>query len=807
MLFPVDIETQIGFDRIRQKIATYCHGAYSLEMAEKIVFSNNIGTIERRLDETSEMVYIMRFEGGLPPQEYTDIRSELLRITTQGAVIEIDALFLLGIILRGITELTDFFKERSEKFINLGGLSSNVPHVKNWVDIIMSVLNEKGEMRDSASSELLNIRQSIIKKRKDVDRLILSMMIRFKKEGLVSEDSEISLRNHRLVIPFPASAKRRIRGVIHDESATGQTVYIEPLEVFDLNNDIQELESDEKREIRKILSNISDSLRPSLHDIFSALEFLAHIDLTQALAKLAIDLDAIKPAISEKSGIELHQARHPLLVYSFKENNRKVIPLSLTLESDKRVLIISGPNAGGKSVALKTAGLLQYMFQCGLLIPALEVSRCGIFDSIFADIGDQQSIENDISTYSGHLMNMRVFLQNANNRTLVLLDELGSGTEPESGGAIAEAILENLVAAEVFGIITTHYFNLKMFANRTPGVVNAAMLYDRKLLMPTYILRSGNPGSSFALEIARNTGIPKNIIEKATSMIGNSKVKAEEWIQDIETEKEQLYQRQQQLEIAEQFVTELVEKYSDLNEKIRSRRDKIIDDAKNEAIQIIENARKLVENAISDIKTFNAEKEKTRDIRLQLENEKQRLNAPVPERIAEKFPLRKEKGVAIEKQSNEIGGLAMAGDQVRMIGSDQVGDVILVSSNSALVLFGNVQVRVALNQLVRIKVHTDGKRQGKKIKDSMVISELPFSLTLDLRGKRAEEALPEVERFVDQALIKRVSRIYILHGRGEGILRKIIRQYLNGLKDILSYEDEHPERGGDGVTVIEFNRG
>lgn len=806
MLFPADIEYRIGFDRIRRKIYAYCNGTHGLEMAEKIAFSNNREEIEFRLDETAEMLYLIRFEGGFPSQDYTDMRAEIKRLHAQGTVIEIEELFLLGLILRGIDELRKYFLERSEKNVCISRRAAAVPKTDIWVKLIMGVLNDKGEMRDTASRQLFDIRQSILKKRKDVDRMILSMMQHLKKEGIVAEDSEISLRNHRLVIPFPASAKRSIRGVIHDESATGQTVYIEPLEVFDLNNDIQELESDEKREMRRILAQITDSLRPDLPEISSALEFLAYIDLTHALAKLAIDLDSMRPQVIYDSIVELHQARHPLLVFSSKENKRKVIPLSIELNAQNRVLIISGPNAGGKSVAMKTVGLLQYMVQCGLLIPASSASRFGIFDSIFADIGDQQSIENDLSTYSGHLMNLSVFLQHANNRSMVLMDELGSGTEPESGGAIAEAILKRLVQAGVYGVITTHYFNLKMFATRTAGVFNGAMLYDREQLKPTYLLSTGNPGSSFALEIARETGISDDIIREAADHIGSAKVKAEEWIQDIEAEKEKLLQRQQQMEMAEQFVAELIEKYNNLNEKISDQRDKIIIQAKNEAIGIIQNSRKLVEKTISEIKTINAEKTKTQELRKTLENELQQLAMPAADRVNERFPLRKKKKKANENREDEIPGIPQVGDRVRMEGSDQNGDVVLVSGKSALVVFGNVQMRVPLMQLVRVKPLQEKKSADKKINAMILANEHPFSLTLDLRGKRAEEALPDVEKYIDQALLKRVSQIYILHGRGEGILRKIIRQYLNGLKDILRYEDEHPERGGDGVTVVVFNR-
>lgn len=806
MLFPADIEYRLGFDRIRQRINDYCHGDHALELAKEIEFSTNRKSIELRLDETSEMMHLLRFEGGLPAQDYTDIRSELQRIHLVGTVIDLEFLFALGLIMRGIDELRLFFNKRAETQPCLYERANEVPRSANWAKMVFCVLNDKGEMRDSASEALSVIRQSIKKKHKDVDKMILSMIQHLKKEGVVAEDSEIALRNNRLVIPIPASSKRRIRGVIHDESATGQTVYIEPLEVFDLNNDIQELESDEKREIRRILAELTDSLRPELPDMAIALEFLAHMDLIRALAKIAIDLDATKPDIIEKSGIELHGARHPLLVFSATDHKRVVVPLSIELNDENRVLIISGPNAGGKSVAMKTVGLLQYMFQCGLLIPVVNGSRCGFFDSIFADIGDQQSIENDLSTYSGHLMNLKQFMDHANDNTLVLMDELGSGTEPESGGAIAEAILGRLVKAGIYGVITTHYFNLKMFATRTSGVVNGAMLYDRDQLRPTYILRTGNPGSSFALEIARNTGISESIIAEASDHVGSTKVKAEEWIQNIETEKELLRQRKQQMEIAEQFVTELIEKYNHLNDAIKTRRDQILADAKKEAIGIINDSRRVVEKTISDIKTAQAEKTTTQQLRQQLEIEKEKLEVNKPEPLTERYPLRKKKSNVSEKPKDEIEGVPTAGDCVRMNGSEQTGEVILISGQTALVVFGNVQIRVPLSQLVRLRQQKVKKNNVSKGSASMQISDLPFSLTLDLRGKRAEEALPEVERFIDQAMLKRVSQVFILHGRGFGILRKIIRQYLNGLKDLLEYEDEQTDRGGDGVTVVVFKR-
>lgn len=789
------IENILGFAEIRKQLSENCHTPVGLELSKNNFFSTKIEELEEALSFTKEMKYINEYPGGLPAIGFDDFRINLEQIKTPGSFAEITTLQTISFIIEKLLDLQKIFEGQKEHAPLLNKKIHSIEINEKIFIRINEIIDEKGEIKSNASENLASIRKEIEKQRSKVEKTIFHILKNLKEKGIVEEDVNLSIRNGKLVIPIASSKKRAIKGVFIDESATGQTSFIEPIEVFELNNDIQNLEFEERREIIRILIDLTDFIRPNINEIKSYITFLGEIDLINSKSKLAISQNAIMPTISSDYTMIIRQGRHPILEESLKKQGKKIVPLDIEMLPNQRVVLISGPNAGGKSVAMKTVGLLQYMFQCGFLVPVAEGSQFFPFEKILADIGDQQSIENDLSTYSSHLINMKYFIDNCNKNTLILIDEMGSGTEPESGGAIAEAVLEALYNTGTYGIITTHYFNLKTFASKHKDAINAAMLFDNNLLKPLYILKVGKPGSSFAIEIATNIGLPKFIIDNASKNIGKKKIEIEKMIQDLENEKLNLDNRRRQLEVAENFVSELVEKYNTLNKNIIEKRDFILLKAKNEAKNILSEANSLIEKTIRDIKNANAEKESVKKIRKDLEEKISNLDVD-KNKTFEQHPLKKQ-----SPEPKKIKQTIIVGDKVKLDNSPQIGTVVSIKNDKAKVQFDLMMINVSKDRLTAV----DGDKTGKsKTKINLNIEKREFTHLLDFRGKTTEEAISELEKFLDNALLSGIKQFSILHGKGYGILRQNIRKHLAQYKDILTFGDAMLELGGEGVTEVKI---
>ena len=624
------------------------------------------------------------------------------------------------------------------------------------------------------------------------------------------------MRDGRLVIPVAPAFKRKIKGIVHDESASGKTVFIEPAEVVEANNRIRELESEERREIIKILVTFTDILRPLVADILQSYEFLATIDFIRSKATFAIDLDAIKPSIEDKQIIRWYRAKHPLLFISHRKQNKQIVPLDIELEEDNRILIISGPNAGGKSVCLKTVGLLQYMVQCGIPIPLAENSKVGIFNNIFIDIGDEQSIENDLSTYSSHLTNMKFFVRNCDEKTILLIDEFGGGTEPQIGGAIAESLLKRFNEKESFGVITTHYQNLKHYANEHKGVINGAMLYDRHLMQPLFTLSIGNPGSSFAIEIARKIGLPEDVIADASEIVGSDYINMDKYLQDIVRDKRYWETKRQSIRQKEKRLEEITTTYETDLLSVEKQRKEILRQAKADAERVLSEANAKIENTIRTIRESQAEKEKTKQARLTLNEFKSSLEDEKnfsDDKIAKKIEKLKEKEKNKKKKSEqpkEIKEQIIAiGDNVRIKGQTSIGQVLDIQKGSATVAFGMIKSTVKIETIEyisknQVKRETRSTTVSVTASDDLREKKLNFKQDIDVRGMRGEEALQAVMYFVDDAVLVGVSRIRILHGTGTGALRQMIRDYLRTAQGVRNFQDEHVQFGGTGITVVDL---
>jgi len=637
------------------------------------------------------------------------------------------------------------------------------------------LLDAQGNLADSASPELLTIRKSIRSKQAETEKRLRQLMAQSKADGLVAEDAEPSVRNERLVIPVLAGQKRKVKGFVHDISNTGQTVFIEPEDVFNLNNEIRDLENDERLEIIRILKEFTLQLRPHIPELLNAYKFLGVVDFLRAKALLAIEMDAVMPILSPDAELEWWDARHPILEKSLKNQGKKIVPLNIRLDADDRILIISGPNAGGKSVCLKTVGLLQYMLQCGLLIPVSETSEAGIFEQLFLDIGDQQSLENDLSTYSSHLTNMKDLINSVNPKTLFLIDELGGGTEPQIGGAIAESIVEYLNKKNAFGVITTHYANLKLLADRLSGIVNGAMLFDTDSHRPLYALKIGTPGSSFAVEMAENIGLQPFILESAKQKTGDSQLNFEHQLQQLDVEKKILEQNQIEVKLADELLSKTLEKYNKLAHSLETQKKEILNKAKADAKKILDDANKLVEKTIRDIKESQAEKEATKAVRDEM-----------------------------EKMRNTVAGKAKGEGRKAKGGVNNNGTDALRQAQGPSVPTGEISFEEQLKQLQDALNSGSSKKKNKfgNILNDINVRKAKFSPNLDLRGLNAEDATNATLKFLDDAALFSEKHLQILHGRGDGVLRRIVRDILELNKDVERFNHEHIERGGDGITIV-----
>lgn len=813
MIFPENFEEKTGFDQIRAMILQECLCALGRDSVEKIRLQTDFKVISHLLDQTEEFRLILLTENQFPASNYIDATHCLNKIAIEGTWAEAVEIYELYQALETIQSILSFFERKleDEKYPHLGQMAS-AQYVDEEIFMeVERVLTQQAEVKDSASSELMQIRKDIRQKQSNVNRSLHQLLNQAKTQGLIASDAELNLRNGRLVIPVPAANKRKIKGYIHDESATGQTVYIEPEEIFETNNEIRELELAERREVIKILTQLCAHIRPHIPELQKAFRFLGIIDCIRAKARVALRMEAVKPVMQKSLGFKWLKARHPLLFLSHKAQGKTVVPLDLELNAQNRILVISGPNAGGKSVCLKTVGLCQYMLQCGLLVPMLEYSEACVFEHIFIDIGDQQSLENDLSTYSSHLLNMNFFLKKANARTLFLIDEFGAGTEPHLGGSIAEAMLITLNERKPIGVITTHYANLKSLAGKHEGIINGAMLFDTVNIRPLFKLKVGAPGSSFAFEIARNIGLPESLLEKATQLAGIEQVSFDHQLQEVEFRKNQIGEKEVQLRSAEEFLSEMVDKYTRLNQELETQKAQIINQAKKEASRLLKETNQRIENIIRQIRESEAEKEKTKLLRLELENLKQEIQ---PDESLGELQSKTQQAKKKKKQVLEIeidSGPLKTGDHVRIKGQESIGEVIEMASKDATVAFGLMKVRVKIEKLEKLSQRTVASLK----KEQKVTTKLNFDLNekvtsfnpnLDLRGKRVEEAASLLRDFVDDAILLGIKEVSILHGKGDGILRTYIRDYLGMVKEVKQFADEHADRGGAGITNVTFRQ-
>ncbi len=818
MNYPANFEQKIGFDAIKKHISQLCISTMGQHFVNKLKFTSNYNVIKKLLDQSSEFVHLLTSGNTFPAKDFIDLRQDLSQLKTPGSYIEQEVLFNLKASLFVINEIIIYFENtEDEEYPQLKSLVDQVYFPVELLPEAERIIDEKGNIRDNASENLKRIRQSIIAKQKKVFRETKKAFENAKKSGFVPDNSEVTIRNGRSVIPLKVADKRSIGGIIHDESATGQTVFVEAPISFEINNEIRELESEERREVIKILVVFTDKLRPSIPDLFDAYRFLGLIDFIRAKALFSIQTKASQPTISKTKSLELKDAKHPLLYLTLKEQQKSVIPLELYLSAENRILIISGPNAGGKSICLKTVGILQYMLQVGLLVCASPDSIFKLFDNLFIDIGDEQSLENDLSTYSSHLLNMKYFLRHSNNKTLVLIDEFGTGTEPQLGGSIAEATLEQLNNKQTYGVITTHYTNIKLAAERMNGLVNGAMLFDSKEMQPLYKLQIGKPGSSFAFEIARKIGFPENVLNIAKKKSGGKHVRFDQQLQQLEIDKIKLQKQQQKIDSTDDNLNRMVDKYNELLSSLEKSKKQIIKEANEEALTIIESSNKAVEKTIRDIKEAEADKTKTREIRSELVKKKEELidfkdvgnkNQETRGKKQDKRGKKKET-IAKKKLPKQIvdNKPISPGNYVKVKESNIIGELISLKGDDAVINVNDVKLKTSLSKLEKAQApkQTTSKRKGyNDIVSDINQKAANFQLSLDLRGKRADEAMSLLQKYIDEAILLNMSEVSILHGKGWGILREIIREYLQSVDEIKRFGDAPLDMGGSGITKIYF---
>lgn len=823
MIYPQNFEQKTGFDKVRRLISDKCLSPLGQERVAEMEFSADYTTVIERLEQTDEFVRILHGEVEFPASFFFDVRYSLKRIRPEGTWLDEKELFDLKRSLQTINDIVRFFRTEEDEEIAypaLTALAGDILVFPQLIGKIDSILDKFGKVKDNASPTLAQIRKEISSTMSGISRSLQSILRNAQSEGVVDKDVTPTMRDGRLMIPVAPAFKRKIKGIVHDESASGKTVFIEPEVVVEANNRVRELEGDERREIMKILTEFTNIVRPMVPDILQSYEFMADIDFIRAKALFAEQVKGIKPVVENVQQVDWARAVHPLLYLSLQKQNKQVIPLDITLDEKKRILIISGPNAGGKSVCLKTVGLLQYMMQCGLLIPLHESSRTGIFSSIFIDIGDEQSIENDLSTYSSHLTNMKYFVRNCNEKTIILIDEFGSGTEPQIGGAIAEALLDRFNRNRSFGVITTHYQNLKHFAEDTEGIVNGAMLYDRHLMQPLFKLSIGNPGSSFAVEIARKIGLPEDVIADASAKVGSDYIDMDKYLQDIVRDKRYWESKRQNIRQQEKKLEDITSRYEKDLEEVNRQRKEIMREAKAEAQRILAEANARIENTVREIKEAQAEKEQTKLARKALEEFKASVESAGEEddKIARKMAKLQERKERKKQKQNTPAAkqtfnrdVIEVGDNVRLKGQVSAGTVMELQGKQAVVAFGMIKSTLKLEQLEKVSKGQIKKEIQKSTfvssdtTDHMHEKKLNFKQEIDVRGMRGDEALQTVTYFIDDAIQVGASRVRILHGTGTGILRQLIRDYLHSVPSVRHYHDEHVQLGGAGITVVELD--
>lgn len=857
MIYPDNFEFKIGFHEIRDMLRSRCLSPLGIVRIDNMAFMTDADAINASMEQIREMKRIRSGEEDFPLNAFFDIRESMKRLRMTGTFLEETELFELMRTLATMNDVVAFLKRYADDehtafiFPALAALTEGVIPMPQIVKDIDRILDKFGHIKDNASPKLAEIRHELARTKGSISRILGGILRSAQSEGLVDKDLAPTLRDGRLVLPVAPGLKRKIGGIVHDESASGRTVYVEPAEVVEANNHIRELESDERHEIIRILKQMADDIRPHTEEILFSQDFLADIDFVHAKASLSENMQCAEPKVTATPIIDWTRARHPLLEQRLKQNSATpsaLVPLNIELTTDNRILIISGPNAGGKSVCLKTTGLLQYMVQCGLGIPVDERSRVGMFKDIMIDIGDEQSLENDLSTYSSHLLNMKNMLKQANPSTLILIDEFGTGTEPNIGGAIAESVLGQFLAHGAWGVITTHYQNLKHFADEHEGVANGAMLYDRHEMKPLFQLSIGRPGSSFAIEIARKIGLPEEVIRQASDIVGSDYIQSDKYLQDIVRDKRYWENKRTNIHQREKELERQIERYEHDIEQIGVQRKEILRRAKQEAEEILSESNRRIENTIREIRESQAERENTKRIREELEQFKQEVSdldtqandemiarkmAQIQQR-KERRQQRKEQRANEQQQQQKRQEQARqqaqasqqplaAGDSVCIKGASSVGTIERIDGKMASVIFGDMRTRMRVDRLQRAnapqsaatteapKTHADERMENLR---SYNISHLTqqtidshrqnFHQDLDVRGMRGDEALNAVQHFIDDAILMGMQRVRILHGKGNGILRQLIRQYLGAIPNVTHYADEHVQFGGAGITVVDF---
>lgn len=833
MIYPQNFEQKIGFDQIRQLVKGKCLSTLGMERVDEMAFSDDYREIDRRLEQVMEFISILQGEDDFPSQYFFDVRPSLKRIRVEGLYMDESELFDLRRSLETIRDVVRFLRQTDDEedeeahspYPALYELAGEVMVFPMLIARINDILDKFGKVKDNASPELLRIRRELAATTGSISRSLNSILRTAQAEGYVEKDVTPTMRDGRLVIPVAPGMKRKIRGIVHDESATGKTVFIEPAEVVEANNRIRELEGEERREIIRILTDFSSVVRPHVPALLQSYEFLAEVDFIRAKALWGMETGSGKPSLEERQVVDWLDAVHPLLQISLAKHGKKVVPLDIELTREQRILLISGPNAGGKSVCLKTVGLLQYMLQCGMPVSMNERSHAGVFRHIFIDIGDEQSIEDDLSTYSSHLTNMKNMMKYCDGQSLILIDEFGGGTEPQIGGAIAEAVLKRFNQKGTFGVITTHYQNLKHFAEDHEGVVNGAMLYDRHEMRALFQLQIGNPGSSFAVEIARKIGLPEDVIADASEIVGSEYIQSDKYLQDIVRDKRYWETKRQNIRRREKQMEETIARYErELEELDRSRKE-ILKKAKEDAGRLLEESNARIENTIRTIKEAQAEKERTREVRQDLADFRRQVEeadkAAMEEKIARKMDRLREKQERRkerkERQGNEPSVQPVvkvkpigAGDYVRIKGQTSVGQVMELNGKNAVVMFGLMKTNVKADRLERADAPKQTNTMVKatfvssETQDRMYEKKLNFKQDIDVRGMRGDEAVQAVTYFIDDAILVGVSRVRILHGTGSGILRTLIRQYLATVPGVADFKDEHVQFGGAGITVVDL---
>lgn len=845
MLYPQNYEQKVGFNEIRSLLLGHCLSPLGRDRVGQISFLTDAGQIRLLQSQVHELRTILSELRDKPQQDFFDLRPAIQRIRIEGTHLEEQEIWDLYRSLCTLHAWVEIIRSEEDDKPRWPALQKMLEGVFTFYAVtkrIDQLLDKYGRIKDSASPALADIRSELRRSEGSVSHTLNRILRAAQAEGLVDKDVAPTLRDGRLVIPVAPAMKRRISGIVHDESATGKTVFIEPAEVVEANNRIRELEAEEKREVIRILKEFTETLRGNLKELARAFEGLADIELVRAKACLADQMQAVMPEIGNAPLIDWTMARHPLLEASLRKQGRRIVPLEIALSRRQRILVISGPNAGGKSVCLKTVGLLQYMLQCGLPVPMGENSRTGIFRHLFIDIGDEQSIEDDLSTYSSHLLNMKQMMRSCDPSSLILIDEFGGGTEPTIGGAIAQAILKRYVERGTFGIITTHYQNLKHMAEDTPGLVNGAMLYDRHRMEALFQLQIGNPGSSFAVEIARKTGIPEDVIADATELVGQEYVNADKYLLDITRDKRYWEGKRQTIHERERQMEQTIQRYEQEIAELQGRRKDIIRQAREQAEEIVQRSNAMVERTIREIREAQAEKERTRQVRQELEDFRQQLeeeerrgqDEDIERKMKQIEERRRRKEERKKKQAAEGGQQTagkqpetnapkplQAGDFVRLKGQNAVGQIVEINGRRATVTFGMMRTIADLGRLERCTPATSGKEedtlrlkdkvQQTSLKDSlkdgsgyMRERHLNFRQDIDVRGMRGDEALQAVTYFIDDALLVGAAKVRILHGTGSGILRELIRQYLRTVPAVRSAHDEHVQFGGAGITVVEL---